>query len=68
VDELEAYRWMEPGGMPDAYCGGGIAEELGLPFGHSVSPGVGQFVMIERLTGVRLTREWLLETPSDISA
>ena len=42
---------------------GAIPEERGLPFGQSGSPAVAQFVLIERLTGVRLTKEWLLDTP-----
>ncbi|MEA2675378.1 MAG: hypothetical protein QOI92_2570 [Chloroflexota bacterium] len=42
---------------------GAISEEQGLPFGHPGSPGMAQFVLMERLTGVRLTREWLLDTP-----
>jgi Family of unknown function (DUF6461) len=42
---------------------GAISEEQGLPFGHPGSPDMAQFVLMERLTAVRLTREWLLETP-----
>lgn len=40
---------------------GALEEEAGLPFGHPGSPGVAAFALLERLTGVRLTREWVLE-------
>lgn len=40
---------------------GALDEEAGLPFGHPGSPGAAAFALLERLTGARLTREWVLE-------
>jgi hypothetical protein len=42
---------------------GALPEEAGLPFGHPGSPAAAGLAMIERLTGVALTREWLLDLP-----
>jgi hypothetical protein len=41
---------------------GAMDEEAGLPFGHPGRPDVAAFALLERLTGVCLTRDWVLET------
>jgi hypothetical protein len=40
---------------------GALDEEAGLPFGHPGNPSPAAFALIERLTGVRLTRRLVLE-------
>lgn len=42
---------------------GALEEEAGLPFGHPGQPAPAAFALIERLTGVRLTREWVVDQP-----
>ncbi len=42
---------------------GALPEEVGLPFGDAGAPDAASFALIERLTGVTLTPEWLLHTP-----
>jgi hypothetical protein len=42
---------------------GAMAEEVGLPFGEPGLCSAAAFVLLERVTGVELTRSWLLETP-----
>jgi hypothetical protein len=41
---------------------GALPEEAGLPFGLE-HPGASAFAVAERLTGVRIERDWLLERP-----
>jgi Family of unknown function (DUF6461) len=49
---------------PLLYDGSGaLREELGLPFGQPGKPVAAAFALAERLTGIRLTRAWLLEAP-----
>ena len=40
-----------------------LPEEAGLPFGHPGEPRVAAVELAERLTGVRLTRDWLVNQP-----
>ena len=42
---------------------GAIPEEAGLPFGEPGRCASAVFALLERLTGVSITRAWLLETP-----
>jgi hypothetical protein len=42
---------------------GALPEEAGLPFGHPGRPAAASLALIERLTSVLLTREWLLDLP-----
>ena len=40
---------------------GALPEEADLPFGHPGSPSAAAFALVERLTSVRLTREWVVD-------
>jgi hypothetical protein len=42
---------------------GAMAEEAGLPFGEPGLCSAAAFVLVERLTGIELTRSWLLDVP-----
>jgi hypothetical protein len=54
VRELELYH-------PDIEPREPLSEERDLPFGHPGEPAAAAFVLIERLTGVTLSHEWLLD-------
>ena len=40
---------------------GALDQEAGLPFGHPGSPTAAAFALMEGLTGIPLTRHWLIE-------
>ena len=42
---------------------GALPEEAGLPFGHPGHPAAAGFVLLERLTSIRLTKSWVLDQP-----
>jgi hypothetical protein len=42
---------------------GALPEEAGLPFGEPGLAGAAMLALVERPTGVRLTREWVVDAP-----